>query len=851
MAESTHLPSFFGSSQLGLGKKHLGQEEVLREIGCCMDDRWSQAIAPQIFLNKFLTESNKRMPSFSTASKQAVKKAITGYVRNTGCKRGHFETTRYQPLITAVAKYCPSIQLEDTSHQSTSISWYEHSVSFQPDIQGYDKTAAFRMTDVTEFLVELEPREEQDPFLEIQDDLSDDYYIDRDTYEAQATRDQISTYAGALMARQFRTHCFSVIIFGHYARLIRWDRAGATVSKRFHVWNETFLVDFLWRYHSADREARGHDPCAVPLNPKTQEKEITRVREILEMGKEDAVYMFTIHDETDEKEHRFYGGKPVTTALPTPRGRCTKGFLVTTTEAINRPQPVGSEILKSNIHYLKATWRTLAWDLEPEGKIYASLKDADVPHIPTLLASGDASGRWQNTQTKYMYNHPPIRHHRHYYMAFREVGKSLSKFSNLAEFVGALRDALKAHQTAYEKLHILHRDISAANILIFNGHGLLIDWEFSKAYEPGIPREPRQNERTGTWQFISARMLQLGGQPVQHTLFDDLESFFHVLCWVAIQYSQHARSDTKVAGFLRDVYDYAVYKNGDDCGGGNKRVAFLVQRFSKEFEFTCRVFGALVCQLEATFRYWYNNDEIQDGVSDPRSWTTADITAWIRNVMDNPDDVAQKIGAHSLTGESFVDLTDDILENSIGITDPDDRYSIMYALKKLKEEAKRKEEVDQKKLAKLDDHTWMLESFTIVADILSETPAELIQRPCIRPGLQEAVKDAEEVRQRWNNFTLGAQWNNWTLGAPVALAKPLAQDSRRQQEMDVDEEGEPEPQRKKQRKSTVRPNRQTQQLGHSRRQRPGISRPSRVSDPQTEVVVRRSARIQQRKNRPK
>ncbi|KAG7087809.1 hypothetical protein E1B28_013750 [Marasmius oreades] len=823
--------SFSCFSQLGLEKKVKDHDEVLREIGCCMDNRWSKAIPPQEFLDKFLTESNKRMPAFSTTSKQAVKEAITGYRTEPDVKPRHIETARYHPLITAVAKYCPSIQLKKTCNDSTTITWNNHSVAFRPDIQGYD-------TDVTEFFVELKSQVWHDPFLDIEDDLSDNRYIDRDTHKAQDTRDQISTYAGGVMASQFRTHCFSVIIFGHYARLIRWDRAGATVSKCFHVWNESFLVDFLWRYHSADREARGHDPCVVPLNPKTQEREITRVREILEMGKEEVVYMFTIHDETDEEEHIFYGGKIVITPPPTPRGRCTKGFLVTTTEAINSPQPVASEALKSSIHYLKATWRIFTKDLETEGKIYASLKNADIPHIPTLLASGDASGRWQDTQTEYMSDHPPIRHHRHYYMAFREVGKSLSKFSNLAEFVGALRDALKAHQTAYEKLHILHRDISAANILIFNGRGLLIDWEFSKAYEPGIPREPRQNERTGTWQFISARMLQLGGQPVQHTLFDDLESFFHVLCWVAIQYSHHTLSDSEVVTFLNDVYDYAVYNNGDDGGGKPKQMAILLHRFSKEVKFTCPHFGILVQELEAAFCYWYNNQEIQNSVSDPQRWTTADITAWIRNVVIDPDDVAQKIGAHNLTGESFVDLTDDILENSIGIMDPDDRYCILHAVENLKVEAKRKEEVDQKKLAKLDDHTWMLEMFSRIANLLSRMQVELI-RPCIRSGLQEAVKNAEPEGAR-------KQKKKRTQSERVALSQSLTQDAGGQQEMGVDEEDGPEPQQKKQRKSTVRPNRQPQQ--RQSRSQPGTSGPSRVSDP-PQVEVRRSARIQQHKNR--
>ncbi|KAG7087793.1 hypothetical protein E1B28_013734 [Marasmius oreades] len=818
--------SFSSCPQLGLETKLNDHDKVFREVGCCMDNRWSKAIPPQEFFDKFLTESNKRKPAFSAASRKAVKEAITGYRKEPDVKPRHIETARYHPLVTAVAKYCPSIQLKKTCNDTTTITWNNHSVAFRPDIQGYD-------ADVTEFFIELKSQSRLDPFAEIQDDLSDNFFIDRDTNEARKTRDQISTYAGGVMASQFRTHCFSVIIFGHYARLIRWDRAGATVSKRFHLWDESFLVDFLWRYHSADREARGHDPCVVPLNPKTQEREITRVREILEMGKEEVVYMFTIHDETDQKDRIFYGGKIVVTPPPTPRGRCTKGFLVTTPEAINSPQPVASEALKSSIHYLKATWRILTKDLETEGKIYASLKNAKVPHIPTLLASGDSSGRWQDTQTEYMSKHPPIRHHRHYYTVFREVGKPLSKFANLAEFVGALRDALKAHQTAYEKRHILHRDISAANILIFNGRGLLIDWEFSKVYLPDIPREPRQNERTGTWQFISARMLLLGGQPVQHTLFDDLESFFHVLFWVAIQCSQNAMSDPEVVTFLNDVYDYAVYKNGDDAGGKPKRSAFIMRQFSDEVKFTCLEFGRLVRLLEGAFCCWYENQ--WNRVSDPRSWTTADIIAWVRKVVSNPDDVAEKIDAYNLTGESFVDLTDHILENSIGITNRGRRICILHAIEDLKVE--RKEEVDRRELAKLDDHTWMFESFTQFADMLSEMPVELI-RPCIRPGLQEAVKNAESEGAR-------EQKKKRTQSERAALAQSQTQDAGRQQEIFVDEDDEFEPQKKKQRKSTVRPNRQRQSRGQ-----PGTSRQSRVADPpQTEVVVRRSARIQEHKDR--
>ncbi|KAF9262103.1 hypothetical protein L218DRAFT_868567, partial [Marasmius fiardii PR-910] len=151
-------------------------------------------------------------------------------------------------------------------------------------------------------------------------------------------------------------------------------------------------------------------------------------------------------------------------------------------------------------------------------------------------------------------------HHHNYYIIFEEVGKSLSEMSDLAEFLAAMRDSLKGNSSclvAYEVAHVLHCDISAGNILIYKGGGLLIDWEFSKLYVPGDPQTPRQNER-----IVS------DGKPVQHTLFDDLESFFHVLCWTALQYFESALSSTKVVEFIRDTYDYATDADG---GGRHKK----------------------------------------------------------------------------------------------------------------------------------------------------------------------------------------------------------------------------------------------------------------------------------------
>jgi RIO-like serine/threonine protein kinase len=56
---------------------------------------------------------------------------------------------------------------------------------------------------------------------------------------------------------------------------------------------------------------------------------------------------------------------------------------------------------------------------------------------------------------------------------------------------------LTAHTMAYEKAHILHRDVSAGNILITeNGSGMLIDWDLSKKVIPDVDAKPRRHSRT-------------------------------------------------------------------------------------------------------------------------------------------------------------------------------------------------------------------------------------------------------------------------------------------------------------------------------------------------------------------
>ena len=54
-----------------------------------------------------------------------------------------------------------------------------------------------------------------------------------------------------------------------------------------------------------------------------------------------------------------------------------------------------------------------------------------------------------------------------------------------------------AHTAAYNKTRILHRDVSAGNILITDkGGGILIDWDLSKKVKEHADPKPRQHSRT-------------------------------------------------------------------------------------------------------------------------------------------------------------------------------------------------------------------------------------------------------------------------------------------------------------------------------------------------------------------
>ena len=63
---------------------------------------------------------------------------------------------------------------------------------------------------------------------------------------------------------------------------------------------------------------------------------------------------------------------------------------------------------------------------------------------------------------------------------------------------------------------------------------------------------------------MSVHLLTNTAGSVEHTLLDDLESFFHVLCYIVLVRCEHGLDQKAVKHHLRTVYDAWFSDDGDD-----------------------------------------------------------------------------------------------------------------------------------------------------------------------------------------------------------------------------------------------------------------------------------------------
>ncbi|KAI9062376.1 hypothetical protein FKP32DRAFT_1574173, partial [Trametes sanguinea] len=408
--------------------------------------------------------------------------------------------------------------------------------------------------------------------------------------------------AGQVFERQHRTHLFGVFVFGSKVRLGRWARSGVVLSHKFDYKKEPAkLVDFFWRVAHATAEARGHDPTATRILPGSADYEVLSAwtAKKATLAEDDYVAKRFIKSLSvkgqwwrlkvvDRKlgAKDFLVGQPTFTA-PGLVSRGTRGYI-----ALSVSDP-GTPLV-----FLKDCWRVVDGRSEREGDILSDLNQKGVTNIPTILYHGDVAGQVKKFQALCKLMHAtqatgtlediqsdvagyPTVQRQHYRLVVREVGLPLQEFRSGQELVSVIIDAVMAHEDAFKRAKVLHRDISVGNILIVppiggngtaNGQGLLADWELSKRVEPDV-EEPRHSARTGTWQFLSVRALT---QPhAQVEIADELESFLHVMLYCAIRYLPH--NCENAGGFISNFFDDRVRNNGAESTCGLLKYSVMTQ----------------------------------------------------------------------------------------------------------------------------------------------------------------------------------------------------------------------------------------------------------------------------------
>ncbi|KAH8099749.1 hypothetical protein BXZ70DRAFT_907768 [Cristinia sonorae] len=307
------------------------------------------------------------------------------------------EGQMYKPFIDAVNKngLMPGYILVDISNSG------EDETGSKPDVGAFKGVRGeWKREGVNRWVWES-----AEIWIEFKFDLSHDAFIptpttdeeeaktlDYDTEKALETQGQLALYATRQLARQHRTFAISILICGSHARFIRWDRSRAVVSERFnYVEQPRILAVFFWRYGQLTDVQRGFDPTA---RLATKEEADLLAEKIKEHANREGRKIPDIEKNTLSA---YYQPHVITVAGVTPSEESlTREYIVQ--RPLHPPEsPIGRstrvyfavDTVSQELVCLKDYWRPIDNNRPPESEIYKRLRDANVPHLPTVRHSGD------------------------------------------------------------------------------------------------------------------------------------------------------------------------------------------------------------------------------------------------------------------------------------------------------------------------------------------------------------------------------------------------------------------------------------------------------------------------------
>ncbi|KAI0794693.1 hypothetical protein C8Q74DRAFT_590188 [Fomes fomentarius] len=421
----------------------------------------------------------------------------------------------------------------------------------------------------------------------------------RNTADGIEALGQVAEYAANVSIHQHRTLSYFVYILRNMCRLLYFDRGGTFISTPFD-WTKKetpYLHDFVWKLGrmKKNKAGLGYDPSVSPAS--TAEQTLFKsmctdpsvppeVQQYVKDAYDDRAPLYKVRITTTEvtagerfpdtpaveearspkaryrktEVQEFIVGRPLLKAESL-IGRCTKGFV-----ALRLKAPKGAK----RLCFLKDCWRAyVPGRTRPEHLVYQRLHQHHVKHVATLICGGDVEGPGAQKTMVQGYLHCEDRRKRpvprvHYRIATEEIGLPLNRFRNFRELALVMADAVRAHFFAWDEAKVLHRDISAGNIMInpTTRGGFLIDWDLSRL-ECELEVGPVEPDRSGTWISRSALSLKFPRKPYRPC--DDIESFVHVYRHFVLRYHPTGTDDFDLA--VKQTYERVTIVDGIAIGG--------------------------------------------------------------------------------------------------------------------------------------------------------------------------------------------------------------------------------------------------------------------------------------------
>ncbi|RDX44318.1 hypothetical protein OH76DRAFT_1102210 [Lentinus brumalis] len=553
------------------------------------------------------------------------------------------EADIYSPLIIAINESnqrknrCPGFAIRDTSNRPDRTDGAVG--AFKPDLCAY---ALHLLDEVSKaikdpqsradmgyaaFFIEVKLRASMDPFNDPPPGTSDygswEFTLGgrkAEDEDAFAVLGQNIAYAAEIMRRQHRTCCFSVLVCGLSARLIRWDRAGAIVTEVFSLHRRAeFLCRFLWLFSRITETERGYDLTVQPASDadermfkrvirrymETQKRADQKINEAVQAhympGHVASVYFpYSSSTNLPSPQRRLLISRPVLTPLSA-TGRSTRLYWAVDSQT-------------ENVILLKDTWRRFEPGEIQEGSIMRNLKNCvesgvcipdpdghgDVPLVHLEVQHGAShitveifDDQYQTSLTQDFVRWPwvcgrgaiQITRRRHYRLAMTNAGCCLLEFSGSKELLSATHDAFNTLVRAYyatdgrshRELHpwsvVLHRQSGGSTIR----RGYLINWEasvLSPRYSPA--QVDMSYEVSLPWQFQPTAYLSDTQQWQKHTIYESMESMFYLVIYCGLLHLRHNLDRSSLLQHLITVFDNGPLDGGliplnlRIAGGGGK-----------------------------------------------------------------------------------------------------------------------------------------------------------------------------------------------------------------------------------------------------------------------------------------